>query len=170
MVSMSLGSIHCKIARLLTLLTFSLFLPAMALGQVDTGSISGTVRDTSGSVIPGVNVTLTNSGTGQSISTTTKSAGEYTFSPVRIGHYSVAAEMTGFEKIQQNNVTVDVQEKVQVDLLMTLGKTSETVTVDAAPPALQTQDASVGQVIGQQRSFLGERTASGAKQLLARRN
>src|SRR3984885_12465657 len=150
MVSMSLGSIHCKIARLLTLLTFSLFLPAMALGQVDTGSISGTVRDTSGSVIPGVNVTLTNQGTGQSISTTSKSAGEYTFSPVKIGRYSVSAEMTGFEKIQQNNVTVDVQQKVQVDLLLTLGKTSETVTVDAAPPALQTQDASVGQVIGQQ--------------------
>ncbi len=150
MVTMSLRPIHCKIARLLTLFTLSLFLPAMALCQVDTGSISGTVRDTSGSVIPGVNVTLTNQGTGQSISTTTKSAGEYTFSPVRIGHYSVSAEMTGFEKIQQNNVTVDVQQKVQVDLLMTLGKTSETVTVDAAPPALQTQDASVGQVIGQQ--------------------
>ena len=122
----------------------------MALCQVDTGSISGTVRDTSGSVVPGVKVTLTNQGTGQSISTTTKSVGEYTFSPVRIGHYSVAAEMTGFEKIQQNNVTVDVQQKVQVDLLLTLGKTNETVTVDAAPPALQTQDASVGQVIGQQ--------------------
>ena len=150
MVTMSLGPIHCKIARLLTLFTLSLFLPAMALCQVDTGSISGTVRDTSGSVIPGVNVTLTNQGTGQSISTTSKSAGEYTFSPVRIGRYSVSAEMTGFEKIQQNNVTVDVQQKVQVDLLMTLGKTSETVTVDAAPPALQTQDASVGQVIGQQ--------------------
>jgi hypothetical protein len=150
MVTMSLGPIHCKIARLLTLFTLSLFLPAMALCQVDTGSISGTVRDSSGSVIPGVNVTLTNQGTGQSISTTSKSAGEYTFSPVRIGRYSVTAEMTGFEKIQQNNVTVDVQEKVQVDLLMTLGKTSETVTVDAAPPALQTQDASVGQVIGQQ--------------------
>jgi hypothetical protein len=150
MVTMALGPIHCKIARLLTLFTLSLFLPVMALCQVDTGSISGTVRDTSGSVIPGVNVTLTNQGTGQSISTTSKSAGEYTFSPVRIGRYSVSAEMTGFEKIQQNNVTVDVQQKVQVDLLMTLGKTSETVTVDAAPPALQTQDASVGQVIGQQ--------------------
>src|SRR5271170_4999307 len=150
MFTNSLGPINRKIARLLTLFSLSLFLPAMALCQVDTGSISGTVRDTSGSVIPGVNVTLTNQGTGQSISTTTKSAGEYTFSPVRIGHYSVSAEMTGFEKIQQNNVTVDVQEKVQVDLLMTLGKANETVTVDAAPPALQTQDASVGQVIGQQ--------------------
>ncbi len=139
-----------KMARLFIFFSLSLFLPAIALCQVDTGSISGTVRDTGGSVIPGVNVTLTNQGTGQSISTTTKSVGEYTFSPVRIGHYSVSAEMTGFEKTQQNNVTVDVQQKVQVDLLMTLGKTNETVTVDAAPPALQTQDASVGQVIGQE--------------------
>jgi hypothetical protein len=147
---MSHSPINCKVARLCTLFSLVLILPAMALCQVDTGSISGTVRDTSGSVIPGVKVTLTNQGTGQSISTTSKSVGEYTFSPVRIGRYSVAAEMTGFEKTQQNNVTVDVQEKVQVDLLLTLGKTSETVTVDAAPPALQTQDASVGQVIGQQ--------------------
>ena len=136
--------------KLLCLFSLSLILPAMALCQVDTGSISGTVRDTSGSVVPGVKVTLTNQDTGQSISTTTKSVGEYTFSPVRIGHYSVAAEMTGFEKIQQNSVTVDVQQKVQVDLLMTLGRANETVTVDTAPPALQTQDASVGQVIGQQ--------------------
>jgi hypothetical protein len=150
MFTTSLGRINSKMARLLIFFSLSLFLPAMALCQVDTGSISGTVRDTSGSVISGVNVTLINQGTGQSISTTSKSAGEYTFSPVRIGRYSVSAEMTGFEKIQQNNVTVDVQQKVQVDLLMTLGKTSETVTVDAAPPALQTQDASVGQVIGQQ--------------------
>src|ERR1700733_12648269 len=116
MVIMSRCPINCKVARLFSLLSFCLILPAMALCQVDTGSISGTVRDTSGSVIPGVNVTLTNSGTGQSISTTTKSAGEYTFSPVRIGQYSVSAEMTGFEKIQQNNVTVDVQEKEKDNL------------------------------------------------------
>ena len=150
MVTMSHGPINRKVARLFILFSLILILPAMALSQVDTGSISGTVRDTSGSVVPGVKVTLTNQGTGQSISTTTGSVGEYTFSPVRIGHYSVAAEMTGFEKVQQNNVTVDVQQKVQVDLSLTLGKANETVTVNAAPPALQTQDASVGQVIGQQ--------------------
>ena len=150
MPTMSRCPINRKVARLLTLFSLSFILPALALCQVDTGSISGTVRDTSGSVIPSAKVTLTNQDTGQSISTVTRSVGEYTFSPVKIGRYSVAAEMTGFEKIQQNNVTVDVQQKVQVDLLMTLGKTNETVTVDAAPPALQTQDASVGQVIGEQ--------------------
>jgi hypothetical protein len=100
--------------------------------------------------MPGVNVTLTNAGTGQSVSTKTGSVGEYTFVPVKIGKYSVEAEMTGFQKVQQNNVTVDVQQHAQVDLAMTLGQASETVTVNTAPAALQTQDASVGQVIGQQ--------------------
>ncbi len=137
-------------ARLLTLFSVGLMLPVMALGQVDTGSISGTVRDGSGSVVPGVKVTLTNQDTGISTSTTTQSIGEYTFSPVKIGHYSVSGEMTGFQKVQQNNVTVDVQEKVRVDLSMALGKASETVTVNSAPPALQTEDASVGQVIGEE--------------------
>ena len=139
-----------KAMGVVLLLLAALLVPAIVTAQVDMGSVSGVIHDPSGAAIPGVNVTLTNQGTGQSISTTSKSAGEYTFSPVRIGRYSVSAEMPGFEKIQQNNVTVDVQQKVQVDLLLTLGKTSETVTVDAAPPALQTQDASVGQVIGQQ--------------------
>ncbi|MGC0776092.1 MAG: carboxypeptidase-like regulatory domain-containing protein, partial [Candidatus Acidiferrum sp.] len=111
------------------------------------GSISGTVKDASGGVIPGATVTLTNEGTGQSISTTSLSVGEYTFSPVKIGHYSVSAEIKGFQKVKQNNVTVDVQQKVVVDFALPVGKSIETVIVDAAPPALQTQEASVGQVV-----------------------
>jgi hypothetical protein len=114
------------------------------------GSVSGTVKDASGGVIPGATVTLTNDGTGISISTTSGSVGEYTFSPVKIGHYSVSAEIKGFQKVRQNNVTVDVQQKVVVDLSLPVGQSIETVIVDAAPPALQTQEASVGQVIEEQ--------------------
>jgi len=124
-----------------------LILPSRALCQVDTGTISGTVRDSSGGVIPGATVTLTNDGTGQSISTTSGSVGEYTFSPVKIGHYSVSAEIKGFQKVRQNNVTVDVQQKVVVDFALPVGQSIETVIVDTAPPALQTEEASVGQVI-----------------------
>jgi Carboxypeptidase regulatory-like domain/TonB dependent receptor-like, beta-barrel len=142
--------VHYKLTRIFLLFAMSLLFTTTALCQVDTGSVLGTVRDTSGAVMPGVNVTLTNSGTGQTVSTKTGSVGEYTFVPVRVGKYSVEAEMTGFQKVQQNNVTVDVQQHVQVDLAMTLGQASETVTVNTAPAALQTQDASVGQVIGQQ--------------------
>ena len=95
----------------------------------------------------GARVTLTNEGTGVSISTTSGSQGEYVFSPVKIGHYSVSAEFKGFEKVQQNNVTVDVQQKVLIDIALPPGQSQEVVVVNAAPPALQTQDASVGQVI-----------------------
>jgi hypothetical protein len=97
--------------------------------------------------VAGAQVTLTNEGTGVSITTLSGSIGEYSFSAVKIGHYALSAEFRGFQKVQQNNVTVDVQQKVLVDIALPPGQTSEVVVVNAAPPALQTQDASVGQVI-----------------------
>jgi hypothetical protein len=129
------------------LVLLGLILPCQLLSQVDTGAISGTVKDTSGGVVAGAKVTLTNEGTGVSISTTSGSNGEYSFSPVKIGNYSLSAEFSGFQKVQQNNVTVDVQQKVLVDVTLPPGQSKEIVIVDTAPPALQTQDASVGQVI-----------------------
>jgi len=139
-----------KCSGIFALLLLGLVLPSRVFSQVDTGSISGTVKDSSGAVIPGATVTLTSEGTGISTTTTSGSAGEYTFSPVKIGRYSVAAEIKGFQRVRQNNVTVDVQQKVVVDLALPVGQSIETVIVDAAPPALQTQEASVGQVIEEQ--------------------
>src|SRR3982074_3428862 len=136
-----------KFSPTFTLVLLGLILPCRIFGQVDTGAISGTVKDTSGGVVAGAKGTLTNEGTGVSISSATSSIGEYSFSPVKIGHYSVSVEFSGFQKVQQNNVTVDVQQKVLVDITLPPGQSNETVFVNTAPPALQTQDASVGQVI-----------------------
>src|SRR5271157_440262 len=145
------NAISCrKFSCIFAFLLLGLLLPSRVLSQVDMGSVSGTVKDPSGGVIPGATVTLTNEGTGISISTTSGSVGEYTFSPVKIGRYSVSAEIKGFQKVRQKNVTVDVQQKVVVDLSLPVGQSIETVIVDAAPPALQTQEASVGQVIEEQ--------------------
>ena len=142
------NAISCrKFSCIFAFLLLGLLLPSRVLSQVDMGSVSGTVKDPSGGVIPGATVTLTNEGTGISISTTSGSVGEYTFSPVKIGRYSVSAEIKGFQKVRQKNVTVDVQQKVVVDLSLPVGQSIETVIVDAAPPALQTQEASVGQVV-----------------------
>jgi Carboxypeptidase regulatory-like domain/TonB dependent receptor len=124
-----------------------LLLPRTTCAQVDMGSISGTVRDSSGAVIPGVTVALINVDTGITLSTTTGSEGQYTFSPVKIGHYSISATASGFQTVQQNNVTVDVQQKVEVNLSLPVGQTTESIVVNSAPPLLQTLDASVGQVI-----------------------
>jgi len=122
-------------------------LAVTTFAQVDAGAISGTVKDPSGAVIPGVRVTVANEDTGLSMSTTSGSAGEYAFSPVKIGHYSVSAEMKGFQKVQQKNVTVEVQQRVVVDFTLAPGQAMETIVVNAEPLVLQTQDASVGQVI-----------------------
>jgi len=148
-ISMFTPVFYKMLAPIFAFMTLGLVAPMKMLAQVDTGAISGTVKDTSGGVIPGAKVTIINEDTGLSISTTSGSAGEYVFSPVKIGHYSVSAEIKSFQRVQQNNVTVAVQQRVVVDFALPPGQTTETVVVNAEPPALQTQDASVGQVIGE---------------------
>lgn len=136
-----------RLTQILAFIALGVVLPVTTFAQVDAGAISGTVKDPSGGVIPGVKVTIANEDTGLSTSTTSGSAGEYIFSPVKIGRYSVSAEVKGFQKVQQKNVTVDVQERVVVDFTLAPGQTMETIVVNAEPLVLQTQDASVGQVI-----------------------
>src|ERR1700687_693103 len=135
-------------APLLTLASLVvLFCSAAPLrAQVDTGIILGTVSDTSGASVHGATVTLTNEGTGASLSTTTGADGSYKFSPVRIGSYKLDASSQGFKTITQIHATVDVGANVVVNFALKPGSTTETIEVTAAPPALQTQDASVGQV------------------------
>jgi hypothetical protein len=145
--------IFIRNCRLLFAFLFSLLglaMPRTALCQVDAGSISGVIRDTSGAAIVGAKVTLTNEDTGIVQTTVSTSSGDFTFAPVKIGRYAVSAAYSGFQTVRQNNVTVDVQQKVAVDITLRPGTSKETVIVDAAPPALQTQDASVGQVIESQ--------------------
>jgi hypothetical protein len=116
--------------------------------QVDEGSINGTVQDTTGAVVPGARVTLLNADMGLKLEATTNSAGQYTFSPVRIGHYSVSVTAQGFAKTTQENLQVSVSQNLQVNVQLKLGSATETVEVTTAPPVLQTEDASVGQVVG----------------------
>src|SRR5689334_220756 len=115
--------------------------------QVDTGSITGTVTDPSGAVVGGAKVTLTNEGTAATLSTTAGSDGGYKFSPVRIGTYKLDATAQGFKTISQTHVTVDVNANVLVNFKLQPGSVSETIEVTGEVPVLQTQDASVGQVV-----------------------
>lgn len=129
---------------------FASFLLAGGLyAQVDTGTILGSVKDTTGAVIPGAQVTLTNTGTGRTQVQKTGASGEYTFSPIQIGHYSVSAQIKGFQRVEHTNVTVQVQQSVVVNFLLPPGEITQTIAVTSEPPLLQTQNASVGQVIGQ---------------------
>ena len=125
----------------------SLLTCASLRAQVDTGSITGAIKDQSGAVIPGAKVSLKNEGTSLTVTTTTGPDGSYTFSPVKIGTYEVSAEAAGFSKAVQSHITLNIDQHIVLDLSLTPGVVTQIVEVTAAPPALQTQDASVGQVV-----------------------
>jgi Carboxypeptidase regulatory-like domain/TonB dependent receptor len=125
----------------------ALFAVTPLRAQVDAGAVLGTVTDASGSAVHGASVTLTNEGTSAALSTTTGNDGGYKFTPVRIGSYKLAVTLQGFETIVRPHVTVNVGENVVVDFSLKPGNVTTTVEVTASTPVLETQDASVGQVV-----------------------
>jgi hypothetical protein len=144
----ALSALFCRVSIwMLASLVVLLCSAAPIRAQVDAGSISGTVTDASGGTIDGVSVTLTNQGTNASLTTTTSSDGSYKFSPVRIGSYRLKASLQGFQAVEKRDVTVNVEQNVVVDFSLKPGSVTETVEVASSLPILETQDASVGQVI-----------------------
>jgi hypothetical protein len=89
-----------KTSALILGLFASLTLTKQVHAQVDQGSISGTVTDASGAIIPGATVTVTDVNTGLVFSRTTNGSGQYTFSPIKVGDYTVKATATGFATIE----------------------------------------------------------------------
>src|SRR5882724_6198412 len=118
-----------------------------SFAQIDAGAILGTVSDSSGGRVSGATVTLTNEGTNASVSTTSGDDGGYKFTPVKIGTYKVTVTIQGFQTTTQHGLTVNVGENLVADFSLKPGSVSETVEVTTTAPVLQSQDASVGQVI-----------------------
>lgn len=106
-------------------------LGAPALAQTVTGEIRGTVRDTSGGVLPGVTVTAANTQTGLVRTDTTDGAGAYVFPSLPLGTYTVAAELTGFRKAERSGFALAADGRITADFSMAIGSLTETVTVEA---------------------------------------
>jgi hypothetical protein len=134
---------------LLAIAVFTTFGAGLLHAQVDTGSITGTVTDSTGAVVGGAKVTLVNEGTGVTLSSNSGSDGNYVFSPVRIGSYKLEAAAQGFKTQVQNHVVVEVSARVLLNFTLQPGATTETVEVTSSAPVLQAEDASVGQVVDQ---------------------
>src|SRR5207302_6735976 len=106
-------------------LILSTLLSASASAQVDTGTLSGTVKDESGGVLPGATVTITHQGQGLTLTTVTRDDGTYIFTPIRTGTYLVEVEFPGFKKGGRRGITVAIQEQVRVDFVLQAGGISE---------------------------------------------
>jgi Carboxypeptidase regulatory-like domain/TonB dependent receptor len=145
-----IGIVSWALRAALALLVGVLFVGATPLrAQVDEGTILGTVRDSSGATINGATVTLTNEGTGASLTFTTGDDGGYRFTPIKIGSYKVSAVGPGFATLTQTKITVDVGANVVIDFALKPGQTTVVVEVTAEQPVLETQSSSVGQVVDQ---------------------
>jgi hypothetical protein len=118
-----------------------------ALAQSDTSSISGTVTDPTGAVVPNAKVTAKNDATGQARSVNSNSVGAYTVTNVPSGSYTVTVEAQGFQTAAQQGTHVDPSIGAQVNVSLKSGNTSTTVTVQANANRLQTESASVGQLV-----------------------
>ena len=116
-----------------------------ATAQIDQGSITGVIKDQTGSAISGASVTLVSQETGLSFSRTTGSSGYYTFSPIKIGAYTLTVSAPSFESLKQENIHVNVSQTVGLNLTLKPGVVADTVTVTSTPE-LQTEEASTGQV------------------------
>ena len=115
------------------------------------GNIRGLVTDPSGASMASAKVTLINEGTSAERSVLTNNLGEYVFSQVVPGTYTVAVEAPGFKKVDRKSVVLETQGQVTVDLKMEVGNVSESVVVNAEVALIDTATASQGQVIDNQK-------------------
>ena len=114
---------------------------------IDVGSITGTVKDPTGALVQKAQCTLTNTNTGATQKAITTTAGDYVFSIVPVGTYSLKVEASGFKDSVVDGIVVHLGNVVTQDISLQVGSASAEVTVTSAAPLLQAQDASLGTTI-----------------------
>ena len=107
---------------------------APAPAQDTTGTILGTVTDSSGAVLPGVTVTVKNVDTSQVRTVVSDTAGRYRLPLLSPGRYEVTSQLSGFQTMVRSGITLTVGQQAVVDTRMSLGNVSESILVDAAAP------------------------------------
>ncbi len=121
----------------------SLSVPTSMIAQENAGRITGLVQDESEGVIPGVPVVVRNVATGAQLQTLTGGSGIYTFLSVSVGEYTVTATLPGFKTVERTGLRVVSGEALTVDLVLSVGEVTETVTVAGEVPVVDKQSSGV---------------------------
>ena len=137
--------------RFLVGLLLTLTCSLIAWAQVDTATVTGTVRDTTGAVLPNATVTARETDTGISTAATSDNNGNFVITPLKIGRYSVTAEATGFRTETRENIVLDVQQNLRLDFQLHVGSVAQVAEVTSQAPLLETETASLGDVVTAQQ-------------------
>ena len=118
-----------------------------AVAQSVRGSLAGNVTDPTGAVIPAAKIAATNSGTGLTSNTVSSSAGSFRFPDLPLGPYDVTVSATGFQSAAFKGVLVQIQNTTALDVKLQPGTTTQTVTVDANAPTIETESSDIGGIV-----------------------
>jgi hypothetical protein len=135
----------------LVLLAVVILAPLSAMAQLSgKGEITGLVTDKTGAVIPGAEIAATNIATGITTKTTSTGSGDFTFANLDPGVYSIVTTAKSFEKLAQENIHVNAMETQVYNPVLTVGGADVEITVSAAPPQLETSNATLGSTMEQE--------------------
>src|SRR5262245_39525524 len=129
--------------RFLLLVSCLLISSLSAFAQTDRGTITGTVSDASGAVIPGAMVEAKNLATGIVYTAGSSETGNYTLTQLPVGSYEVAVALPGFKKFVRPNIAVGVAQVIRIDAALEVGAAGEQVTVEVAAPLLKTESGDI---------------------------
>jgi carboxypeptidase family protein/TonB-dependent receptor-like protein len=127
-----------------------LLLTPGAVAQLPTATISGVVKDASGALIPAASVTVTNSETGLSREARTATDGSFRFPALAVGSYEVKAEQTGFQSKVQSGLRITIGQEAVLNFTLQVGAVSETVSVSAEAPIVNTTSGTLGSLVSEQ--------------------
>ena len=119
-------------------------------GQTSTSTLTGSVYDNSGAVIVGAAVTAANDATGATMKQLTNSAGLFVFPSIMVGSYTITVEIPGFKTARRTGVTLEVNTPLSLSIALELGDTREVVKVEAVAEAVNTSNATLGNVVQKQ--------------------
>jgi hypothetical protein len=122
-----------------------------AAAQSFTASIAGTVQDATGAFIPGASVTAVNTGTSARIAGNTDQQGNYTLLSLPPGRYVLEVEAVGFKKLVRSGIVLQVQQQARLDVTLELGALTESISVTAAAPLLESTTSALGKVVENRR-------------------
>ena len=132
-----------KLSRLLAVVFLVVFASTLHAQIVETGIITGIVKDSTGAVIPNAQVTVLNASTSLRSNTSSDSQGIYVSPPLHPGDYNVVVEAPGFCKLVEH-VRLEVGQRVNADIVLAVGTNAETVEVQAAGQLLESESSTVG--------------------------